>query len=127
MYNMAGEFSEIEQRLDKPTAERIRGVLVSGRFKPEASAAAQPEGADAPASDSPKLYFDLKTAKYIPECMIALTKVQRNRGQVRDLWDAGPTVGYDNKGLPIVLPWMLMGVVGLFSAEWLIRKLLRLA
>jgi len=126
MYAMAGDFSEIEQRIDKPTAEKIRSVLVNGRIKPQATPAEQPEATET-AKDSPKLYFDLKTAKYIPECMVAQTKVQRNRGQVVDLWDSGPTVGHDNKGLPIVIPWMLMGIVGLFSAEWLIRKLLRLA
>jgi hypothetical protein len=130
MYHLAGEFTEIEQRLDKPTAEKIRNVLINGRYKPEPSATAgtqQPENPEPATSDAPRLYFDLKNAKYIPECMIALTKVQRNRGQVHDLWDSGPTVGYDKKGEPIVLPWMLMGIVGLLSVEWLTRKLLRLA
>jgi hypothetical protein len=143
MYQMAGEFTEIEQRLDKAAAEEIRKLLSGRRVRSDkpagTSASSEPpdkEKSPEPRSDSPRLYFDLKTAKAIPDCMIAQTKVQRNRGQVDDLWDHGPAIGRDSDGTLhlvsdanprnfdpnhwVILPWWL-------SAEWLTRKLLRLA
>jgi hypothetical protein len=131
MHQIAGELDEIAARLDKPTVDKVRSVLIGRRVKSDKPAAPMegdkpPEGETA-RSESPRLYFDLKTAGLIPDLMTAQTKVQRNRGPVTDLWDQGPTVGHDNRGQPIVLPWLLAAVVGLFSAEWLTRKLLRLA
>jgi hypothetical protein len=73
------------------------------------------------------LFFDLNRAEIIPDLMTSQTKVQRNRGPIDDLWDDGPTLGTDNRGQPIVLPWVLLLIVGLLSVEWLTRKLLRLA
>ena len=49
-----------------------------------------------------------------------------NKVGVRDIWDRGPTFQVERLG-PVKLPWLLLVAVGLLSAEWLTRKLLRLA
>jgi hypothetical protein len=82
----------------------------------------------APADDQeamPRLYFDLRTAEIIPECMITDRKTQRNRGPVKDLWDDGVIVRDGDP--PWKLSYTLLVVVGLLSMEWLTRKLLKLA
>ena len=60
--------------------------------------------------------------------------MQRNKGKTDDLWDKGfylrnlrGYVIHDRKGQPLEISWMLLALVGLFSMEWLSRKLLRLA
>lgn len=72
-----------------------------------------------------RLYFDLKGAALIPECMVAERKTQRSRGPVHDLWDEGPVVRAGDP--PRKLSLALLLVVGLLCTEWLIRKLLKLA
>ena len=58
------------------------------------------------------LLFDVKNADLIPSCMSQQIKEERNKGQVKDLWDV----------------WWVLGLaVGLLGLEWLTRKLLRLA
>ncbi|MCX7700272.1 MAG: VWA domain-containing protein [Gemmataceae bacterium] len=135
LHQMASEFEEILPRLDKAKAEEARRILA----KKEASPAADPRPAspandpaatsskEKPLGDTLRLFFNLSNAELIPDLMTTQTKVQRNRGPVDDLWDDGPVLGSDNRGQPIVLPWVLLLVVGLLSAEWLMRKLLRLA
>src|SRR5262249_50419922 len=128
MYQMAGEFDEIASRLEKSVADKVRVTLARRKVKSDKPAGPAPgapadadkpaDGGGAPKADSPRLYFDLKTAGIIPELMTQQTKVQRNRGPVDDLWDDGPTLGHDNRGQPIMVPWMLGAVVGLFSLEW---------
>ncbi len=64
----------------------------------------------------------------IAPCLTAVPpQVSRNRGPVDDLWDDGPTLGTDAAGKPIEVATLLFVLVGLLSAEWLGRKLLRLA
>jgi hypothetical protein len=133
LFQMASPFDEIKDRLDRPTADKIRVMLQGRRVKSEkpekpAGTGEQQVDAETPPGDTTRLYFDLKNAGSIPECLPpAVPQIQKNRGKVDDLWDDGPTIGHDRKGQPIEIPWALMGIVGLFSAEWLIRKLLRLA
>jgi hypothetical protein len=69
-----------------------------------------------------RLFFDLKSATLIPDCMTRKPLPQISRGPVKDLWDAG----FEWFGLPKV-SLALMVIVGLFSIEWLTRKLLKLA
>jgi hypothetical protein len=69
-----------------------------------------------------RLFFDLKSANLIPECMTRKPLPQISRGPVKDLWD----FGFAWFGLPKV-SLALMVIVGLFSIEWLTRKLLKLA
>jgi hypothetical protein len=72
-----------------------------------------------------RLYFDLKTADVIPECMKRESRTQRNRGPVKDIWDSGFFLeGWDP---PAKVSTFLLVVVGLLSLEWLTRKLLKLA
>jgi hypothetical protein len=54
-----------------------------------------------------KLYFDLKAAELIPDCMITNVKTQRSRGAVKDLWDAG---------IPADSAWVLLqGAIALLG------------
>lgn len=70
-----------------------------------------------------RLYFDLKGAELIPECLDNRVEKIRNRGPVKDLWDYGFTVGDP----PLTVSYTLIAIIGLLSLEWLTRKLLKLA
>jgi hypothetical protein len=126
IYHLAGVIDEVLPRLEKPTADRLREVLSSRRVKSDKPAVEADPDSDRFA-DSPRLFFDLKTAEIIPNCMSSETKVQDNRGAINDLWDKGPTLFHDKDGQPVTVAWVLIGIVGLLSLEWLTRKLLRLA
>jgi hypothetical protein len=67
-----------------------------------------------------KLYYDLKAAESIPDCMITNIRTQRSRGAVKDLWDLGPSAG----AAWVALQW-LAGVLGLLAAVLIVRVLLR--
>jgi hypothetical protein len=69
-----------------------------------------------------RLFFDLSSATLIPDCMTRKPLPQISRGPVRDLWDWG----FEAFGLPKISVALLV-IVGLFSVEWLTRKLLKLA
>jgi hypothetical protein len=122
---MAGDLDEVKGRLKDADADALR-VRLRGA-KAAAADKAEPVGA-ATAAESPKLLFTLPTAEVIPPCLTSVPpQVSRNRGPVDDLWDDGPTLGYDSAGKPIEMATLLFVVVGLLSVEWLGRKLLRLA
>jgi hypothetical protein len=140
LYQMAGEVDEVLPRMDKAKGEHLRTLLQGRRVRTEKPAEKKEEKTDEQpiatehTSDAPRLFFDLKSAENIPDCMITETRVQRNKGKTDDLWDKGFYLrnikGYmihDRKGQPIEISWMLLALVGLFSTEWLSRKLLRLA
>jgi hypothetical protein len=132
MYQMASDLEEASRRItDKGTSDRLRkaveGRRVRAETSPSSATSAPSETPAADGADKPRLFFDLKSAGVIPDCMESETKVQRNKGKVDDLWDKGIVLGYDNRNAPIRLPFVLFGIVGLLSVEWLIRKLLRLA
>jgi len=55
--------------------------------------------------------------------MVTDSKVQRSRGPIKDLWDAGFGLGDSSSRMAFVL----LLVVALLSIEWLTRKLLKLA
>ncbi|HEV3205037.1 MAG TPA: hypothetical protein VGY77_11665, partial [Gemmataceae bacterium] len=75
--------------------------------------------------ESLKLYFDLKAAEMIPDCMVTDSKTQRTRGPVKDVWDSGFTL--ESWDPPLKVSTLLLVIVGLLSIEWLTRKLLKLA
>ncbi len=135
MYQLAGDVEEILPRLDRATADQARLVLsrkaAANPSSPSNTAAPTnaPSTADGEkAGEEPlRLFFSLANADLIPDLMTTQTKVQRHRGPIDDLWDDGPVLGADNRGQPIIVPWVLLALVGLLSTEWLIRKLLRLA
>jgi hypothetical protein len=72
-----------------------------------------------------RLYFDMKAAEVIPDCMVTDRKTLRNRGPVKDVWDEGMEVGTSDP--PWKISTALFVIVGLLSVEWLTRKLLKLA
>jgi hypothetical protein len=125
---MAGDLDEVASRLPGKGAvdelrARLRGPKASVADKLEAR-----ESAKAAGGESPKLLFTLGTAEAIPPCLPAVPpQVSRNRGPVDDLWDDGPELGRTEEGKPIEVATLLLVIVGLLSAEWLTRKLLRLA
>ncbi|HEX4591924.1 MAG TPA: hypothetical protein VH120_18440, partial [Gemmataceae bacterium] len=126
MAALAGDLDEIKGRLPEADFEallaRLRGKLTAPE-KAEAKPVTSPGTVEAP-----KLFFTLPTADAIPPCLTSVPpQVSRNRGPVDDLWDDGPTLGYAEDGKPIEVATLLFVVVGLLSAEWLGRKLLRLA
>jgi hypothetical protein len=122
MAAMAGDLDEVKSRLKDADYEVLRTRLRG----PKASAADKLD--PKPGGDAPKLLFTLPTAEAIPPCLTAVPpQVSRNRGPVDDLWDHGPTLGHTEEGKPIDVATLLFVVVGLLSAEWLGRKLLRLA
>ncbi|HEY1380027.1 MAG TPA: hypothetical protein VGF55_24705, partial [Gemmataceae bacterium] len=125
---LAGELEEVKGRLKDADYEALRARLRG----PKASAAEKlepkPDGSSATGAESAKLLFPLPAADSIPPCLTAVPpQVSRNRGPVDDLWDDGPTLGHTEDGKPIEVATLLFVVVGLLSAEWLGRKLLRLA
>jgi hypothetical protein len=75
--------------------------------------------------ESLKLYFDLKAAEMIPDCMVTDSKTARTRGPVKDVWDSGFTL--ESWDPPLKVSTLLLVIVGLLSIEWLTRKLLKLA
>jgi hypothetical protein len=68
-----------------------------------------------------KLYFDLKAAELIPDCMVTNIKTQRSRGAVKDLWDLGPT----SDAAWVFLQWA-GGVLGLAAVALAVLVLVRL-
>jgi len=120
LFQIAGELREVEDRIaDSADREAVRARLRGAALS---SGEAAP-----PAAETPRLLFALAGADVIPKCMTTQRKEQRNRGAVDDLWDKGPVVARTDSDRPLVVSAVLLLVVGLLSAEWLGRKLLRLA
>ena len=138
LYTLASELTEGTPPLDPAGKEELRKSL-------EAAAARLLQKVDekdqlgAPKSAGPvnsakdslsdnkdkgHLFFDLISAKLLPKCMVTRTNINRTRGPVKDIWDEGFTLIQDPS---VRMAWVLVLVVGLLSAEWLTRKLLRLA
>jgi hypothetical protein len=142
MYQLASPYKEVEPRLtDRKEQEELKQALENTRASllkkgteeraPEAAApagGARKDAKEATSStddaESLRLFFDLNTAKYIPRCMVTDTKTQRSRGPVKDFWDQGFTLWSDPK---MEMAYVLLLVAILLSAEWLTRKLLKLA
>jgi hypothetical protein len=128
LYRMATDANQVLARpgVDKQELKRrLTRPKLETKFpdKSETSTgAASPE-------DTTRLFFDLKNADLIPGCMDKDYKDSRSLGQAEDLWERGCWEwGKKASGKPEhLISWVLMAVVTLLSAEWLIRKLLRLA
>jgi hypothetical protein len=80
-------------------------------------------------NDLDRLFFDLDTAHWIPECLPGEIVPYRTEGKVTDLWDKGITLfaDLDHPERASGPPWVLLVLVLLLSGEWLARKLLKLA
>src|SRR5260370_10283095 len=81
MRQVASDAGDVFSRVKDDVRDRIKGELERtnhsnpGQIVPE---------------NELKLYFDLKAAEVIPDCMVTNIKTQRSRGAVKDLWDLGP-------------------------------------
>jgi hypothetical protein len=115
MYQMAGTIEEVLPRIhDKDKADKLRETLKArpaGVDKKDASIAPEADKT----ADSPRLFFDLRSAGIIPDCMIAQTKQNKNRGRIEDLWDKGVPIGIMKKGF-------YLGRVK-FDAFWVVLEL----
>jgi len=99
---------------------RLREALKASGGDRTTGAPAAKDAAD------PKLFFNLRNARLIPEYLKTDRKEFNNRGKIEDLWSEGPSISsYDGK--PMIVGTALLIIVGLLSIEWLTRKLLRLA
>ena len=143
MYQLASEVTEVLPRIkERQEQEELKRILdgtaarLLQHVDEAADAKASPpatgvertdrkaEKAKAPAArDTPRLFFDLNSAGLISKCMVTDSKVQRSRGPIKDLWDAGFGLGDSSSRMAFVL----LLVVALLSIEWLTRKLLKLA
>jgi hypothetical protein len=138
LWDLAGKVSELQ--CTDAQKDELKRKLETAIQRPDPDKKVPAESA---ARDQDRrLFFDLKTAPLIPDYLIERHDVQRNRGPIKDLWDEGPSVatGYNwvRKTLGLGLPELnkeadtrvglaLFAIVGLFSIEWLTRKLLKLA
>ena len=144
MYRLASPATEVLVRVGEATRTELTARLQRPRFTAEAEqrsppAAAAPAEEKGDAREEPyRLYFDLKNADLIPDCMTPKVSTRRSRGPVVDQWDqswpvnglwdwAYRLVGSEPPSRPVEVPVVLAAVVGLLSVEWLTRKLLRLA
>lgn len=126
-FDLASDAQEVLRRVEpaveRELKERLRRPDL-GAPKETVEKAEKPEG-DKTATPAPeagmRLYFELGNADLIPRCMATQEKSQTNRGPIEDLWEGRINLfGWDTS-------WTLLLAVGLLSAEWLTRKLLRLA
>jgi hypothetical protein len=122
LYELASEADDYLIRIkDEALRKRVKDSLGRPRTSEEKAAEKKPE---TPTDDRPRFYFELKTAELIPDCVSYDYREQRSRGAAEDWWDSGYPPGDRDKRW---FSWTLALVVGLLSAEWLARKLLRLA
>lgn len=131
MDNTQPDFAQLRQ-LASPAADVLARVRKEDRGRVEAELdrtnRIQEAAADKNAEDRQertRLFFDLKGAEVIPDCMITDVRSQKSRGAVEDVWDDGVTVNWG--GTPYRLSYLLIAAVVLLSVEWLTRKLLKLA
>ncbi len=119
--NTRPDFAQLRQVASNADDQvfRRQGDDLRAKIKPELERTNSVLGADG----ATRLFFDLKAAELIPECMDSEQRIQKSRGPVKDLWDAGFEVGNP----PTKVSWALLLVVTLLSLEWLTRKLLKLA
>lgn len=82
-----------------------------------------------PDNEVDRLYFNLSTLLWIPECLDSNIVPFTSEGRVYDLWDKGVTVWWhlDDPDQARGPSWALILVACFLGSEWLIRKLLRLA
>ena len=79
--------------------------------------------------ETPRLFFDLGNADLIPSLLDKKVTENTISGKTEDIWDRGWFAVKDEKSgrERAKVPYVLAAAVGLWSLEWLIRKLLRLA
>jgi hypothetical protein len=122
MYHMASEADSVIARMAPADGAELRKRLQ----RPKLNASPGKEATD----DKTRLFFDLKNAELIPNCMVSRSDTRTTRGQIEDIWDKEAEVWLPLVGWFTIMPfpygWLYVAVL-LFSVEWLTRKLLRLA
>ncbi len=126
MYEMASELNAVLPRVtDKAVAERLSRTAMSGKegkklcFRFEERDNVEEEGKT------------VRKIDILPDVMLQEIKTQRNRAGLEDLWDKGPKAPqavaswFGDKEQKV--GWFLIIAAFLLSAEWLTRKLLKLA
>jgi hypothetical protein len=141
LYQLASEASEVLPRLTDPKTrtdltqalESTAARLVPAGEDTSADPKREPKTEADREKAPPRLFFDLSSARLIPSLMVTDVKLQKSRGPFEDLWDDGTTLlepgrhlGITHDG-PVRVSWVMLTVVLLLSAEWLTRKLLKLA
>jgi hypothetical protein len=121
MYDMASEITLVEGRMGDRAAD-LRRRLERPRMETPDGKVVTPSSEEAL-----RLYFELKNADLIPDCMVQDVVDKKVQSKPDDLWDWSFTLYTPKQGKPVKVPAVMLGVILLFSVEWLIRKLLRLA
>lgn len=128
MDNVQPDFAQLRQ-VSSDAADVLARIVDDGdrsRVRSDLERTNRLAASDSPGEDRDKLhlFFDLKGAAQIPDCMVKDSKTQKSRGRVEDIWDTGFSLRHDP---PWKISYVLLAAVGLLSLEWLIRKLLKLA
>jgi hypothetical protein len=118
LHQLASDATDVLARIGEEAKAKVKQVLERTNKLPARDTVEDKEVL--------RLYFDLKSADVIPECMVTDRKTQRNRGPVKDVWDSGLVID-EASDPPLKISTALLVVVGLLSVEWLTRKLLKLA
>jgi hypothetical protein len=120
---LAGTVADL--RLGDTAKQELKAKLRSTPATPDKTKGETAPPADTGKDDETKLYFDLRSAKIIPEFIKGEHREQRSRGPIQDLWPSGPQFSMLGVRGPVGL--VMLVVIGLLSLEWLTRKLLKLA
>jgi hypothetical protein len=130
LYRLASEAKGVQLREPQRRPEFLKALATARDAalsqEKEASAGAR---AARPEQNVDRLFFDLDSAGWIPECLDSQVVPYRTEGKTVDLWDKGWGVFADlsHPEKADGWPWALVLVVLLLSVEWLTRKLLKLA
>jgi hypothetical protein len=92
LYWLASDATKVLARIpDEETQKRVRQSLnlVKPHLDLSTEKASERDDVDK-TKDTPRLFFDLRNADLIPECMVTAHREQKNRGAIHDLWDKGP-------------------------------------
>lgn len=128
------ELKEVRAKLESELERTNRPLIKSGASEDSAptSAASNSSTSGSPAGSSDgdlRLFFDLKSVGLIPKLMTVKPQEQTTRGPITDMWDWAfwHTSFFGLFDPPEKVSLALVVIIGLFSIEWLTRKLLKLA
>lgn len=125
LYQVATELNDLG--VNDQVKAKVKQRLRPPRLDDKGKADSRESAANLIDKDSPRMFFDLKTAELIPECILYDSKTQRSRGPVDDLWDDGPTVQpeYADLTAKVVAGAYVLMLAGLLCAPAIILFLNR--
>lgn len=126
LYRLASPVSEATLREGSKRAALLDALKQS---RQELLGVAPPADLTPLVAEGERLLFTLETAPWIAEFLDANPITFRTEGRPQDLWDKGFDVFWhlDDPRQSTGPPWAMVLVITLLGAEWLTRKLLRLA